>query len=295
MRPESSRTKNPGRCCATPAIASLNDPSSASTPGRSCSRASRSVPSSTFLFALTFLDAICRLQDLKQSLRQPFERALSQRVVGPRSAPLDIDEACLAQYFQVMGDCRLFDLEGLLELAHTQRVMLGEQADHLQADLVAQRVQRRGLFVDLGLIEVGAGNRGHTPIVAAPPLYRKHLGGHVPLSRNQRVSNTSKYVNIMFQKGQTPMKCWQTRDEGEPAEQLPLRSERTRWSSSRLAPAGLRCHLSPSSPAPWRQRLRRPPGPALRRQQPWTSDAPSPPAPFPSADPWSPAQAGARA
>src|SRR5437867_9598681 len=149
------------------------------------------------LFASTFLDDMCGLQDLKQSLRQPFERALSQRVVGPRSAPLDIDEACLAQYFQVMGDCRLFDLEGLLELAHTQRVMLGEQADHLQADLVAQRVQRRGLFVDLGLIEVGAGNRGHTPIVAAPPRYSKRLGCHRTLSRDQAVPSTSHPANIL--------------------------------------------------------------------------------------------------
>src|SRR5439155_22593601 len=40
------------------------------------------------------------------------------------------------------------------------------------------------------------------------------------------LSYTSKYVNIRFQKGQTPMKCWQTKDEGEPPKQLPLGSQR---------------------------------------------------------------------
>src|SRR2546428_13476623 len=82
----------------------------------------------------------------------------------------------------MMGDRGLLDLEGLLELAHTERIVLSEEADHLQPDLVAQRGERRGLLSALSLIEVGAGDRRHATGVAAPPLSRNNSRGHWPPS-----------------------------------------------------------------------------------------------------------------
>src|SRR3989454_11904867 len=97
-----------------------------------------------------------------------------------------------------MGDRGLLDLESLLELAHTKRIMLSEEADHLQPDLVAQRGERRGLLSDLSLIEVGAGDRRHATIVAAPPLERNDSRDHWPsVSTIGRVAYISKYIGII--------------------------------------------------------------------------------------------------
>src|SRR2546427_549486 len=110
------------------------------------------------------------LQDFEQPARQPFDCVSAQGVVRPGPAPLDVDETRLAQHLQMMGDRGLLDLEDLLELAHTERFVLSEEADHLQPDLVAQGGEPRRLLSDLSLIEAGAGDRRHATVIAAPPL-----------------------------------------------------------------------------------------------------------------------------
>src|SRR5207247_2931080 len=124
---------------------------------------------------------------------------------------------------------------------------------------------------------------------------RKHLGSHFPLSRNRERTIYIEICQYKSSKGSDPDEVLANKRRGGAAKTAPPRIATPRGSSSRRAPAGLRCHLSPSSPAPWRQRLRRSPEPALQRRRPWTSGAPSPPAPPPLAGHGFPAPAGARA